>query len=149
MSSASLLRSLPPENTVNVSQPVTNTVSVITLGPQGASGPQGPSGSTFPYTGSAAITGSLVVTGSVRATSFTGSLLGTALFASTASYINTLNQNVRITGSVYINVGNDGTFQVVRGNKTITINTDGNLELINNSTGKVTIIASDEIIMNS
>jgi hypothetical protein len=105
------------ENTVNVSQPVTNTVSVITLGPQGASGPQGPQGpvgSIFPYTGSAAITGSLnvignqtitgsltvsgsstftnigpaIFSGSVTSTGgFTGSLAGTASFASTASYV--------------------------------------------------------------
>ena len=56
-------------------------------------------------------TGSLTVTGSVIATSFTGSLYGTSSFATTASYIqnaqtasyvNPLNQNVILTGSLNI-----------------------------------------------
>lgn len=58
--------------------------------------------SPFPYTGSAIISGSLIVTGSVNAPSITGSLQGTASFARTASYVNPLNQNVIITGSIYI-----------------------------------------------
>ena len=46
----------------------------------------GGGGSSFPYTGSAIISGSLAVTGSVRATAgFTGSLQGTASFATTAN----------------------------------------------------------------
>jgi len=46
--------------------------------------------------GSDASLNSLNVTAGV-----TGSLLGTASFASTASFINPLNQNVEITGSAY------------------------------------------------
>lgn len=102
-------------------------------GPQGPQGPAGPSGS-FPSTGSFAttgsnnfigsqtITGSIFVSGSLTATSFTGSLQGTsswannattssyilqavsASFASTASFLNPLNQNLTITGSVLGNV---------------------------------------------
>ena len=111
------------ENTVNVSQPVTNTVSVITLGPQGVTGPQGPSGSTFPYTGSATITGSLVVTGSVRATSFTGSLLGTASFANTASFA--LNAGSSINTGSFATTGSnvfDGN-QIITGSLSNGINT--------------------------
>lgn len=58
--------------------------------------------------GSAIITNGLTVTGSVIATSFTGSLLGTASFANTASRVNTLNQNVLITGSLTIGSGSLG-----------------------------------------
>jgi len=61
--------------------------------------------------------------GSVRAASFTGSLFGTSSWASnaqTASYVNTLNQNVVITGSLSLSAGsalniNDGFY--VNGNK--------------------------------
>ena len=83
-------------------------------------------GSTFPYVGNAVITGSLIVsgsgigvTGSINATSitssFTGSLTGaligtaswatnavSASFASTASFVNPLRQNVIISGSVFV-----------------------------------------------
>jgi hypothetical protein len=102
------------------------------------------------------ITGSLNVTNGI-----TGSLQGSASFASTssravsasfastASYINTLNQNVQITGSVYINVGNDGTFQIIRGNKTITIATNGDFVLMDSVTGAETVISSTEITINS
>jgi hypothetical protein len=90
-----------------------------------------------------------VVTGSVRATSFTGSLLGTASFASTASYINTLNQNVQISGSVYINVGNDGTFQIIRGNTIVTVGTNGELVLINSETGAKSVISPNKITIQS
>lgn len=50
----------------------------------------GPSTPTFPYTGSAIISGSLIVTGSIYST-----------VGLTASYLNPLNQDVIITGSVY------------------------------------------------
>ena len=51
----------------------------------------GPSTPTFPYTGSAIISGSLIVTGSIYST-----------IGLTASYLNPLNQDVIITGSVYL-----------------------------------------------
>ncbi len=50
---------------VNVTQKITNTVDVNTVGPQG---PAGTPGISFPYTGSADITGSLTVTGSFNHT---------------------------------------------------------------------------------
>jgi len=91
-------------------------------------------------------TGSFVTTSSFN--SFTSSINNkTGSFATTGSNIFIGNQT--ISGSVYINVGNDGTFQIIRGNTTITINTDGNFVLTDSSTGTSTIIASDEIIMNS
>ena len=79
-------------STVNITQPVTSIVEVITAGPQGSPGPQGipgPSGSTVN-------TGSFVTTSSFNAFtssyntgsftgSFTGSLLGTASFAVSSS----------------------------------------------------------------
>jgi hypothetical protein len=43
-------------------------------------------GDLFPYTGSAEISGSLNVIGPVTATSFTGSLLGTASYATSVPY---------------------------------------------------------------
>ena len=68
--------------------------------------------SPFPYTGSAIISGSLIITGSSTSLfGYTGSLLGTASFAvfastasvaTTASYINPLNQPVVITGSLTV-----------------------------------------------
>ena len=75
----------PSNNIVNVVQPVTTVVEVITLGPQGP-----------PGTSSIADTGSFVTTSSFNAFtssyntgsftgSFTGSLLGTASFATSAS----------------------------------------------------------------
>jgi hypothetical protein len=44
------------------------------------------------------------ITGSLIATSFTGSLFGSSSYSVTASYINTLNQNLVITGSTQGNV---------------------------------------------
>ena len=50
---------------VQVTQPITNVVEILT-GPIGPPGPPGSgSGTPFPYTGSAAITGSLIITGSL------------------------------------------------------------------------------------
>ena len=43
--------------------------------------------------------GDVIVLGSISGSSITGSLFGTASFASTASYVNPLSQNVVITGS--------------------------------------------------
>ena len=51
------------EKTVNVTQPVTDIVNVITIGPQGPSGASGPSGSQGPA-GSSQDTGSLLTTAS-------------------------------------------------------------------------------------
>lgn len=97
-----------------VTQPVTSVVEVLT-GPMGPKGDLPTSGSVN-FTGSYIISGSLVVTGSTTSTQgFTGSLLGTsswAINAETASYVNPLNQNVVITGSLtvsgsstFINIG--------------------------------------------
>ena len=81
----------------------------------------GSGGSTFPYNGTvtpAIISGSLIVsgsgitvTGSVIASSFTGSLQGTSSWANnvlTSSYVNTLNQNVIITGSLAVGTSSLG-----------------------------------------
>jgi hypothetical protein len=104
----------------------------------------------------------VVISGSLNITNgITGSLQGSASFAisssravsasfaSTASYINTLNQNVQITGSVYINVGNDGTFQIVRGNTIVTVGTNGELILINSETGAKSVISPNKITIES
>jgi hypothetical protein len=51
------------------------------------------------------LTGSYGITGSLQATSFTGSLQGTATtasFASTASSVNTLIQDVTVSGSIFL-----------------------------------------------
>jgi hypothetical protein len=89
------------------------------------------------------VSGSVTVTGSVIATSFTGSLLGTASlattssyvlnavsasFASTASFVNPLNQNVIITGSLTVITGSLVEFQVTNtgvkiGNASTDVNT--------------------------
>jgi hypothetical protein len=52
--------------------------------------------------GSDAALNSINVTNNVTALSFTGSLLGTASHAATASYVTTLNQNVLVTGSLTV-----------------------------------------------
>jgi hypothetical protein len=73
--------------TVNITQPVTSIVEVITAGPQGPQGAPGP----IPDTGSFVTTGSFNAftssynTGSFTG-SFTGSLFGTSSFAVTSSY---------------------------------------------------------------
>jgi hypothetical protein len=79
--------------------PRVRIIEVSSLGPTGPAGPAGPSGSID--------TGSLVSTSSFH--SYTGSassqFAGTASFAAqalTASYVNPLDQNVIITGSVTI-----------------------------------------------
>ena len=101
-----------PDNptTVNITQPITNVVEVITAGPQGPQGIPGPSGSGG---GGSINTGSLLTTASFNA--YTGSSTSqfagtasyvlTALSASnslTASYVNPLNQTVLLTGSLNI-----------------------------------------------
>jgi hypothetical protein len=104
----------------------------------------------------------VVISGSLNITNgITGSLQGSASFAisssravsasfaSTASYINTLNQNVQISGSVYINVGNDGTFQIIRGNTIVTVGTNGELVLINSETGAKSVISPNKITIQS
>jgi len=78
--------------TINVTQPVTNVVTVATLGPQGPQGPQGPIGPT-PTSGS--------FTGSFSG-SFTGSLQGTASYALTASYLEGYISPFPFTGSARI-----------------------------------------------
>ena len=79
-------------STVNITQPVTSIVEVITAGPQGSPGPQGPPGPS----GSTVNTGSFVTTSSFNAFtssyntgsftgSFTGSLFGTSSFSISSS----------------------------------------------------------------
>lgn len=119
------------ETTVEVTQPVTSVVEIITLGPRGPQGPQGIPGisegsifqtigvdsfrttaslevtSSFSVSGSSlfigdqTLNGSLYVTGSINL--FGGSILGTASFSDTASYLNPLNQVLFITGGLEIN----------------------------------------------
>ena len=110
------LVTLPSANTASLLTTASAALNVITFTKGDTSqfsitvdtGSGGPSTPTFPYTGSAIISGSLTITGSIYTTAgLTGSLYGTASWAETssqaltASYINPLNQNVIITGSVY------------------------------------------------
>ena len=83
-----------------------------------------PLGSTIRTLSATIDTTGIQTSGSIRAASFTGSfsgsLVGTVVNAQTASYINPLNQNVVITGSVTLSSGsalriNDGLY--VNGNK--------------------------------
>jgi sugar lactone lactonase YvrE len=78
--------------TINVTQPVTNVVTVATLGPQGPQGQQGPIG---PIPTSGSFTGSF-------SGSFTGSLQGTASYALTASYLQGYISPFPYTGSARI-----------------------------------------------
>jgi hypothetical protein len=94
--------------TVNITQPVTTVVEVITAGPQGPMGPPG--------TGSIVNTGSFVTTSSFNAFtasyntgsftgSFTGSLFGTSSWATnalTASYLSGYVSPFPFTGSALI-----------------------------------------------
>ena len=69
---------------------------------------------THQFTGSVSISGSLTVQGAISGSNITGSLLGTASFATnaiaaqTASFVNTLNQNVLITGSLTVGATSAG-----------------------------------------
>jgi hypothetical protein len=83
-----------------------------------------PSGSTIRTLSATIDTTGIQTSGSIRAASFTGSfsgsLVGTVVNAQTASYVNPLNQNVVITGSLTLSSGsslniNDGLY--VNGNK--------------------------------
>ena len=92
----------------------------------------GGGGAAFPYTGSAIITGSLIVTGSTTSTlGFTGSLFGTASYATqalTASFVNPLNQNVTISGSLLVSssiVGSGSTYNTTIDLQSATISTNG------------------------
>ena len=129
-----------------MSTPVrTRVVVVNTLGPKGdtgAMGPIGPSGSvetgSFATTGSNIFIGNQIITGSLNVTSnITGTLIGTSSWSNnslTASYINNLNQNVTITGSLTItqNLNVLGSSSIVYitssqlnvGNNLITVNTN-------------------------
>lgn len=81
--------------------------------------------------------GALHVSGGVFATSFTGSLLGTATtasFASTASFVNTLNQNVVITGSLGIAQTTPTSRLHINANQNSVTQADANGILLANST---------------
>jgi hypothetical protein len=95
--------------TVNITQPVTSVVEVITAGPQGPIGPPGPSGSSI-NTGSFVTTSSFNdFTSSYNTGSFTGSfignLIGTSSWATnalTASYLEGYISPFPFTGSAII-----------------------------------------------
>jgi hypothetical protein len=75
---------------VNITQPITDIVTVATVGPQGPVGPPGPVGtvntSSFATTGSNNFVGNQVITGSLIVTQeITGSLFGTSSFAISSS----------------------------------------------------------------
>ena len=79
------------ENNVSVVQPITTVVEVVSPGPVGPTGPIGPTGPSTPFTNTTgsifSTTSSLLITGSLNVTQgITGSLLGTASFALSASY---------------------------------------------------------------
>lgn len=92
----------------------------------------------FPYTGSATISGSLVVTGPISATGgFTGSLLGTASYASnvilvaTGSSLYTTNtSNVQPDESIYIG---SGTGQGTATNYTVMVGNEAGSSFGNNA----------------
>lgn len=101
------------DNQINVTQPVTNVVEVISPGPMGPSGYSGPfidvGNNTYATIYDIEITGSLsagptIISGSLTITE--GSLLfGTASWAVnslTASYVNPLHQIVFITGGLNV-----------------------------------------------
>ena len=72
------------------------------------------------------INGNTFITGSLNVSQgITGSLQGSASFAQTASFVNTLNQNVTITGSFTVITGSNVKFQVTNtGVKIGNISTD-------------------------
>lgn len=94
------------ETTVNVSQEITNTVEVVSPGPQG---PRGPS---FPYIGDAIITGSLLVTGSTIQTG-NNTLIGNTILSGSigVSGSTTLNGTTNFYGSHLLSGSN-----TIRGN---------------------------------
>lgn len=132
------------QNSVTVTQPVTNVITVNTIGPQGAVGPQGPSGSLLPsQSGSFSITGSLTVSGSGTFTnigpaifsgstiftqggvtgSFTGSFKGdgsqlTGIVSSKWTGSNPISRNsdVEITGSLTVTNVLTASAAVITGN---------------------------------
>jgi hypothetical protein len=116
-----------PDNpiTINLTQPVTKVVEVITPGPQG---PQG-----LPGTGSIVNTGSFVTTASFNA--YTGSstsqFAGTASFATTASFVTGTVQNA-------VNAQSGSNFVI-----TSTLLLDGNL--MDSSTVVSTIVGSNNL----
>lgn len=82
------------QNQITVTQPLVNTIEIASpgpVGPTGPTGPIGPAGPSVPFTNTTgsifSTTSSLLITGSLNVTQgITGSLLGTASFALSASY---------------------------------------------------------------
>ena len=108
---------------VNVTQPVTNVITVATVGPQGPAGSQG-SGSidtgSFATTGSNIFIGNQTINGTVSATSFTGSLQGTASIANTVltssvSYISSSNNSISLNEIEVADYSNDVTVSFING----------------------------------
>jgi hypothetical protein len=137
-------------NSITIPQPVTNILQINSPGPQGPQGPSGSAGS-----GGNINTGSFVTTSSFNAFtasyntftgsyntgsftgSFTGSLLGTASFATTASFALNASSggptNLISTGSVTASVSiDDGIFKIISGSSTfVYVSSSGNIGLGN------------------
>jgi hypothetical protein len=142
-------------NVVNITQPVTSIVEVITAGPQG---PPGPSGSAGPSgsSGSTVNTGSLLTTASFNA--YTGS--NTSQFAGTASYaVNALTASYLsgyvspfpYTGSALItgSLGITGSTSILSGSLTIDSVNATNTLILSGSTPSIVFYNSGSISSNS
>jgi hypothetical protein len=137
--------------TVNITQPVTTVVEVITAGPQG---PPGPSGSAGP---SGSInTGSLLTTASFNA--YTGS--STSQFAGTASYaVNALTASYLLgyvspfpfTGSALItgSLGVTGSASILSGSLTVNSVAATNTLILSGSTPRIVFHNSGSTSSNS
>lgn len=73
------------------------------------------------YSDKVAFINNVEITGSLNAPSITGSLLGTASYALTASYVNPLYQNVVITGSLFVTQSHISTVDYIDFNPNATI----------------------------
>lgn len=114
------------------------------------------SGSNISFTGSISGSATGSFTGSFTG-SYTGSLNGSASYATTASYVNTLNQNVKITppsgvdSAIYVSGSNtvggssyidflkvsNATNPVANPNKSFRLNQDGTIEVIDSGYANV------------
>jgi len=91
-------------NQITVTQPITRTIEVAALGPQGPVGPQGPSGSFDNISGSFVTTASFnAFTASYNTGSFTGSFTGSADLTSFTASNAFVTGNVTVLGTASIN----------------------------------------------
>ena len=87
-----------------------------------------------------------IVSGSMRALSFTGSLLGTSSWANnvvtaqTASYVNNLNQNLSITGSLVLSGSTTSEFTVL-GDQQITGSLFVSNSIVLTPSGSITVVS--------